>query len=177
MSQKIPPPRIRKETPADYAATRQVHLAAFPTPLEADLVDALRSAGHLTVSLVAVESEAIVGHIAFSPVTTEKPVLVTGVGLAPVAVTPAFERRGIGSELIRQGLQACKSLRFGWAVVLGDPAYYRRFGFDRASKFGLDNEYGVDEEFTVAELIPGCLPRDAGVVHYAPEFAICDRTQ
>jgi putative acetyltransferase len=173
MSQKIPPPRIRKETPADHAATREVHLAAFPTPLEADLVDALRAAGHLTVSLLAVEGEAIVGHIAFSPVSTEKPALVSGVGLAPVAVTPAFERRGIGGELIRQGIQACKSLRFGWVVVLGDPAYYRRFGFDRASKFGIGNEYGVDEEFMVAELIFGSIPRDCGIVSYSPEFAVC----
>lgn len=173
MSQKIPPPRIRKETPADYAATRQVHLAAFPTSLEADLVDALRAAGHLTVSLVAVEGEVLVGHIAFSIVSTEKPAVGSGTGLAPVAVIPAFERRGIGSELIRHGLQSCRALRFGWAVVLGDPGYYRRFGFDRASKFGLGNEYGVDEEFMVVELLPGAIPRDCGVVRYAPEFAMC----
>jgi putative acetyltransferase len=169
----IPPPRIRPETPADHRATREVLLAAFPTPLEADLVDALRAAGHLAASLVAVENDVVVGHIAFSPVTADKPVDVPGVGLAPVSVVPALERRGIGGALIRQGLHVCRDAGFGWAVLLGDPAYYHRFGFQRASQFGIGNEYGVDDEFMAVELLPGSLPRDCGVVHYAPEFAMC----
>lgn len=173
MSRNIPPPRIRPETPADYSATREVLIAAFPTPLEADLVDALRAAGRLTLSLVAVENGVVVGHIAFSPVTTDEPVAVAGVGLAPLSVTPALERSGLGGELIRQGLHACRERRFGWAVLLGEPGYYRRFGFERASQFGLSNEYGVDEEFMVVELLPGSLPHDAGLVLYAPEFAMC----
>lgn len=167
------PLTIRPEAPTDYRATREVLIAAFPTPLEADLVDALRAAGHLAASLVAVENEVIVGHIAFSPVTTDTPAVVPGVGLAPVSVVPAFERRGIGGALIRQGLHVCRDAGFGWAVLLGDPGYYHRFGFERASRYGLGNEYGVDEEFMAAELLPGGMPRDCGVVRYAPEFAVC----
>lgn len=173
MSFNIPPPRVRPETPVDYRATREVLVAAFPTPLEADLVDALRGAGRLVASLVAVENGVVVGHIAFSPVTTEQPAPVAGVGLGPVAVIPAFERRGIGGELIRRGLRACKEAGFGWAVLLGDPGYYRRYGFERASQFGLGNEYGVDEEFMAVELITGGLPVNRGLVRYAPEFAMC----
>ena len=175
MSQMIPPPRIRPETPADYRATHEVLVAAFSTPLEANLVDALRKAGHLCASLVAVENGIVVGHISFSPVTTEIPVAANGIALAPVAVIPAFERRGIGSALIRQGLQACREKHYGWAVLLGDPGYYRRFGFERASRFGLGNEYGVDEEFMAVEILPGCLPRDCGVVSYAREFTMCSQ--
>lgn len=173
MNRSIPLPRIRPETPADHRATREVLVAAFPTPLEADLVDALRAAGHLAALLVAVENGVIVGCIAFSPVTSEKPTPVAGVGLAPVAVAPALERRGIGGELIRQGLHNCRVTGFGWAVLLGDPGYYRRFGFERASKFGLGNEYGVDEEFMAVELLPGSIPHNCGLVRYAPEFAMC----
>jgi putative acetyltransferase len=173
MTHSISPPRIRLETPADYNATREVLIAAFPTPLEADLVDALRAAGNLAASLVAVVDDTIVGHIAFSPVTTDIPVVARGVGLAPVSVTPAFERRGIGGALIRQGLHVCRDAGFGWAVLLGDPGYYHRFGFERASQIGLGNEYGVDDEFMAVELSPGSLPHECGVVRYAPEFAMC----
>ena len=90
-----------------------------------------------------------------------------------MAVTPAFERRGIGGALIRHGLHTSREASFGWAVVLGDPGYYRRFGFERASQFGMGNEWGVDEEFMAVELLPGGLPRDCGLVRYAPEFAVC----
>lgn len=177
MSQQIPPPRIRHETLADHRATHGVLIAAFPTPLEANLVAALRKSGHLRVSLVAVENGVVVGHVAFSLVSTEKPTSVPGAALAPVAVHPAFERRGIGSSLIRHGLQACRENGFGWAVVLGDPGYYQRFGFESASRFGLANVYGVDEEFMALELRPACMPVNCGLVQYAPQFAMCGSVQ
>lgn len=161
--------KIRSEEPADRDAIRAVHVASFPTRVEASLVDALRAAGRLSVSLVAEEDGGVVGHVAFSPVTL--PGTADGVGLAPVAVLPAFRRRGIARRLIREGLAACRRIDGGFVVVLGDPAYYHRFGFRPASEWGLHDEYNGGEAFQALELRPGAIPSGGGLVRYAPEFA------
>jgi putative acetyltransferase len=93
------------------------------------------------------------------------------VGLAPVAVLPEFQRQGIGSQLIRDGLERCKQAGYDAVVVLGDPAYYFRFGFTRAADSGLHNEYGVHDEFMVVALHEGALRGASGMVKYLPEFA------
>src|SRR5262245_23975263 len=93
---------LRRETAADRTAVAGVHTASFPTPLEARLVDALRTNQRLTVSLVACEADIIVGHVSFSPVTLGA--VEGGVGLAPIAVLPAFRRHGIAAALSREGL-------------------------------------------------------------------------
>jgi putative acetyltransferase len=161
---------VRPESRGDAAAIRDVHLASFPTDAEARLVDLLRDAGRLTVSLVAVAGGRVVGHVAFSPVSTAEGSV--GIGLAPLAVLPAYRRRGIAAELAEQGLASSASRGFGWAVVLGEPSYYSRFGFRPAADVGLADEYGGGPSFQVAELIAGSLPGDAGLVRYAPEFAV-----
>ncbi|MEO0513611.1 MAG: N-acetyltransferase [Planctomycetota bacterium] len=163
---------IRAEQPGDEQAIHAVNAAAFPEDSEARLVDALRDAGNLTVSMVAVEDDRIVGHVAFSPVTTESGVL--GMGLAPVAVLESHRRRGIAASLINAGLEACKSMDAGWMVVLGDPAYYSRFGFITASEFGLRDEYGGEDAFQAMELREGATPRNAGLVKYAPQFSMAE---
>jgi putative acetyltransferase len=160
---------VRPEQPGDAAAVHAVHATSFPTPAEARLVDLLRAAGRLRVSLVAEVGGAVVGHIAFSPVTTASG--ATGAGLAPVAVAEPHRRRGIAAGLVRAGLKACRAAGFGWAVVLGEPGYYSRFGFRPAAEFGLADEYGGGPAFQAIELIPGALPVGAGLVRYAPEFA------
>ena len=124
------------------------------------------------VSLVAEASATVVGHVLFSPVTVEpSPGSCLGVGLAPLAVRPALQRRGIGARLVDSGLEASRRAGFGFVVVLGEPRYYQRFGFQRALTEGLRNEYGVDEECMVLELQPGALIGASGVVRYGPEFA------
>jgi putative acetyltransferase len=160
---------IRPEQPGDVATIHAVHAASFPTDLESRLVDLLRRADRLLVSLVAEVDGAVVGHIAFSPVTAASG--AAGVGLAPVAVTEPHRRRGIAAALVRAGLEACRADGFGWAVVMGEPAYYSRFGFRPASKFGLSDEYGGGQAFQAIELLAGALPVGAGLVRYAPEFA------
>jgi putative acetyltransferase len=160
---------VRCEAPADRAGIHAVHAVSFPTAFEADLVDALRRAGRLTISLVAVEDDGIVGHVAFSPVSV--PGTTDGVGLAPVAVLPAFRRRGIAAQLIRDGLAECVRRGQGFVVVLGDPHYYRRFGFLPARGRGLRDEYGGGDAFQALELRPGAIPADGGLVRYAPELA------
>jgi putative acetyltransferase len=158
--------------PADLAAVRRVHEAAFPTPAEARLVDQLRAQGRALVSLVAEQAGEVVGHILFSPIEVEGVSLLRlAVGLAPVAVLPSCQRQGVGSRLVRDGLEACRGLGCGFVVVLGEPGYYGRFGFGRASRWGLRNEYGADDAFQVIELVPGSIPSSGGLVKYAPEFA------
>lgn len=129
---------IRPEMADDVPAIRAVTAAAFKGMLyssgtEATIVDALRDAGVLTLSLVAEKQGRIVGHVAFSPVT------INGeagrwFGLGPVSVEPAEQRRGIGQALIREGLERLRATGAEGCVLLGDPAYYRRFGFNSDTK-------------------------------------------
>lgn len=159
---------IRTERDGDAGGIRVVVAAAFPSDAEARLVDALRRGGRLPVSLVAVDGDRIVGHVAFSPVRTESG--STGVGLAPVAVAASHRRRGVGAALIEAGLEACREAGYAWVVVLGDPAYYGRFGFAAATASGLRDEYGGGAAFQVMALREGGVPVDGGLVRYAPEF-------
>lgn len=111
----------------------------------------------------------MLGHVLFSPVTLEG--AAGGVGLAPLAVRSDHRRKGIGAALVEAGIAACRRAGFGYAVVLGDPRYYKRFGFSRAASAGLGNEYGADEEFMVLQLLPGALTGLSGKVRYCSEFA------
>jgi putative acetyltransferase len=160
---------VRPEQAGDAEAIYAVHAASFPSAAKARLVDLLRAAGRFCVSLVAEISGVVIGHVAFSPVTVETG--VPGAGLAPVAVAESHRRQGIAAELIRAGLEACRAAGFGWVVVLGEPAYYSRFGFRAASEFELYDEYGGGPAFQCIELIPGAMPVGAGLVRYAPEFS------
>jgi putative acetyltransferase len=160
---------VRPEQHEDVATIHAIHVASFPTDAEARLVNLLREAGQFTVSLVAEMDGVVVGHVAFSPVSAATG--DTGAGLGPVAVLESHRRRGIAAQLIEEGLRACCSAGFGWAVVLGEPAYYSRFGFRAASTFGLSDEYRGGPAFQVLELIPGRLPKGAGLVRYSPLFS------
>jgi putative acetyltransferase len=164
---------IRDEQPVDYAAIRHVHAHAFGQPQEADLVDALRQAGALLLSLVAVQDQRLVGHIAFSPVTiSSDTTTVEALGLGPLGVLPALQRTGIGAQLVTAGLAACRETAYGIVVVLGHPAYYPRFGFTPAQPYGIAWEHGEPTDaFMVYELRPGALAHTRGVVRYRPEFA------
>ena len=163
---------IRPCTAADQADALAVHEAAFPTDGEARLVALLTSRGKSRVSLVAESGGRIVGHVLFSPVQVRGAASTShGLGLAPLAVLPEFQRRDIGTKLVEAGLAACRQLGQPFVVVLGEPEYYGRFGFRRASLHGLANEYNADEAFQVFELKAGGLHDVRGLVQYAPEFA------
>ena len=165
------PGLIRAERDTDRAAVHALNAAAFPTPLEADLVDALRREAHPLVSLVAERDGTVVGHILFSPVTHENSPGLRIMGLAPMAVAPDHQRSGIGSALVRAGLDECRQLGCAAVVVLGHPEYYPRFGFSPSVRWGIRSEYDVpDEVFMALELVPGALHGAAGTVRYHPAF-------
>ena len=163
---------VRAEHPGDEAGIRLVNEPAFGQKTEADLVDALRARDKLIVSLVAEHEGRIVGHIAFSRVTIDSEGRVlTGAGLAPMAVLPEMQGRGIGSMLVRDGLDRCREKAVDFVVVLGYPSYYPRFGFARASSFGIHCEYEApDAAFMAIELRAGALVRAAGTARFEPEF-------
>lgn len=163
---------IRAEQPGDIEAIRNVNVVAFERGSEADLVDRLRGVAS-TLSFVAIESEQVVGHIFFSPVEIERECAdgLLVLGLAPIAVLPNYQRKGIGSLLIRHSLKACAQFGFKAIVVLGSPKYYPRLGFIPAKEKGLRCEYAVpDEAFMVLALEEGVLDGCAGLVKYRPEF-------
>ena len=163
---------IRRETPGDLPAIHHIHTVAFGRPNEADLVDALRRNNALTISLIAVQKGHVVGHIALSPVTiTSSTTTIEALGLGPMAVLSAYQRRGIGSQLVEAGLTACHHTSYGVVVVLGHPYYYLRFGFIPAKPWGIVWEHDAPEEaFMVKEIRDGALAQTRGVVQYRPEF-------
>ena len=162
---------IREERKEVSEGVRRVNQSAFGQPVEAELVDALRSGGAVTVSLVAEEKGQIVGHILFSQVTVQGAVDLRAVGLGPMAVLPEHQRRGIGPLLIRQGLEDCRRAWIQAVVVLGHPVYYPCFGFRRAPSRGLGREFDApDEAFMVIELTPNVLSGRSGVVNYHAAF-------
>lgn len=163
-------PIIRAEQHGDEDGIENVLRSCFPTAAESQLVRVLRRAGRLTTSMIAIVGNQIIGHASFSPVKTEQN--EEGLGLAPVAVLPDFRRQGIAARLIESGLQFCRTSGCPWCVVLGEPAYYVRFGFQPASRYGLMDEYGGGDSFQVLELTTNSVPKGAGLVRYAPEFAI-----
>lgn len=161
--------KIRNEESRDIEQVRSILRAAFPTEAESKLVDALHANGKAIISLVAVKGDDVLGHILFSPVSTTPSSEPKGIGLAPVAVHPGFQLLGIGSQLIRKGLHLSRELGYDYCVVLGDPKYYQRFGFEKASTFGIRNEYGVDNEFMFIRINEEVSPN--GLVKYAEEFS------
>ena len=164
---------VRAENREDRGAVRRVNELAFDGAGEANLVDALRENEPAHVSLVAEEDGRVVGHIFFSPVTVESGgESFEAVGLAPMAVLPEFQNRGVGSQLVRRGLEECARRGHEVVFVLGHPEFYPRFGFTPAKAQGLACEYPVpDDVFMVLELRPGALRGRKGLVKYRPEFA------
>jgi putative acetyltransferase len=163
---------IRPETEGDRAAVRAVNEAAFETRAEADLVEALHSKDMPLISLVAEADGKVVGHILFSPVSLTEHAHLKVMGLAPMAVAPDYQRKGIGSALVRQGLTRCKDLGCCAVVVVGHPEFYPRFGFGPADRYALRCEYDVPADvFMVAELEAGALSGVSGLVRYDDAFA------
>jgi putative acetyltransferase len=163
MNQKI---IIRNETGADVGTITEVTIAAFKTleisnHTEQFIIEALRAAKALTVSLVAEEAGCVIGHIAFSPVTISDGTR-NWYGLGPVSVLPEYQRNGVGKALIQEGLSRLKDLNAHGCCLVGHPDYYRKFGFKNVS--GLVHE-GVPQEVFFALSFDGHTPQGTVMFH------------
>ncbi len=165
--------KIRKEDQNDYDSVRIVNDLAFGQSEEGRIVDKLRKTCQETISLVAVIGDKIIGHIFFSPVEIiHNDTHIIGMGLAPMAVLPDFQKQGIGSLLVKEGLQRIKKTDCSFIIVLGHEHYYPRFGFELASKYGLKAQWeGVPEEtFMVLIMNKTAMTGVSGVAKYRSEF-------
>lgn len=166
--------KIREERDGDRDAVDRVNREAFGQPDEANLVQALHRAGVVSLSLVAEDDQGgVVGHILFSPVriTAADGSEHGAIGLAPMAVAPGLQKGGIGSSLVRAGLEHLRDAGHRAVVVLGHPEYYPRFGFRPASSWGIRWEHEApDEAFMALELEPGALAGTSGVVRFHDAF-------
>ncbi len=163
--------KIREERTEDYDSVRIINDLAFGTSEEGRIVDKLRKACQEIISLVAVSGEKIVGHILFSPAEI-KDTNIIGMGLAPMAVLPDFQKQGVGSVLVKEGLRRIKKTDCPFIIVLGHEQYYPRFGFEQASKYGLKSQWeGVpDEAFMAMILDKTVMAGVSGVASYRDEF-------
>lgn len=162
---------VRAEAQADHAVVHDINVAAFGGTAEARLIAMLREQARPVISLVAEEDATVTGHIMFTPVSLRgfsEPIM----GLAPMAVAPSRQRRGIGSALVKAGLERCKESGAVAAVVLGHADFYPRFGFVPAARLGLKCEFDAPADaFMAIELQEHGLRGASGTVAYHPVFS------
>jgi putative acetyltransferase len=165
---------IRAERKNDYDQIQKINDAAFGRKNEGRLVASLRKTlvYNPSLSLVAEVQNKIVGHILFYPVIIQnEKEESTVLSLGPVAVHPDFQNKGIGSQLVKKGIEAAGKSSFGATIVLGHPTFYPRFGFTPASKWGIQIPFDApDEAFLAVELKHNFLKRCRGKVQYPEEF-------
>ncbi|MEU7895268.1 N-acetyltransferase [Nonomuraea sp. NPDC049152] len=162
----------RPETAQDIPAIREVNLAAFPTPLEADLVEALRvdPAWLSGLSIVAADADGtIAGYALLTRCHVDD---VPALALGPCAVSPRYQKQGAGSAAIRAGLEAARAMGENLVLVLGHPEYYPRFGFTPASGYGIRPSFEVPDEAMMALVFDDALPVPSGTIVYPAPFGV-----
>jgi len=163
---------IRAEKKTDINHIWQINAEAFETKEEADLVNTLRDSGVPSISLVYEQNNELLGHILFTKVELVGD--TSGLklaGLAPMAVSPKFQNSGIGSSLIKAGIQQCINDGYDAIIVLGHPDYYPKFGFVPSVKYGIKTEYDVPENvFMVLEIKENVLKGKQGTIKYHEAF-------
>ena len=165
---------IRQEKPEDYRQVEQVVEQAFAHAEHTDhdehnLVARLRGSEAFIpeLSLVAEQDGRIVGHILFTRLKVGQ---TTQLALAPLAVHPDFQRQGIGGALIEEGHRIAAQLGYDYSILLGHPTYYPRFGYQPASRFGIQSPFDVPDENYMAFDLSGRHPQMSGQVEYPPKF-------
>ena len=166
---------IRTELPQDSADIRKLNELAFGREEEADIVDKLRADCSDLLSLVAVEDGELLGHVLFSPAVIEgNSDQLRGMALGPMAVLPERQNEGIGTALVREGINWLDSPACPFIIVLGHAEFYPRFGFQRATKKGVKCPWeGVPEEsFMILILDQAQMSGFSGTAVYRPEFVL-----
>ncbi len=163
---------IRDEIQNDYEKIREVNELSFLGEEEGKLINKLREKGVDLISLIAEDGTNLIGHILFCPAvikTKEKSIDIAALG--PMAVLPSYQRKGIGSALIKEGISRCIKAGYGAVAVLGHPELYPKFGFSPSVKYGITCEYDVPEEvFMILELHNDFLNGIKGMVKYHAAF-------
>ncbi|MFF3314582.1 GNAT family N-acetyltransferase [Streptomyces sp. NPDC003035] len=163
----------REETAADIPRVREINAAAFATEEEAALVDALRADSGAWLPGLSYVAETADGTVAAYALVTRCHVGgAPAAALAPVAVDPAYQRRGAGEAVVRAVLDAARLHRERLVLVLGHPEYYPRFGFARASEYGIRPGFEVPDEAMMALVLDGSGPVSRGMIHYPAAFGV-----
>ncbi|MBE5252699.1 GNAT family N-acetyltransferase [Mixta mediterraneensis] len=162
---------IRTEIGVDAAGIDGLLKRCFKTAAEAELTQALREAGLLTLGVVATDDEGrVLGYAAFSPVTLQGEER-GWVGLAPLAVDESLRGKGIAKQLIYEGLDALNEFGYSAVVVMGEPAFYNRFGFEPAARHGLHCRWpGAEAAFQVYQLADTAFEGAEGRIEYSEPF-------
>ena len=167
---------IRKEQKSDYEEVYNLVKTAFEKAKESDgneqdLVVDLRNSDNFVpeLSLVAKKDDKIVGYILFTKIQIGK---YEELALAPLAVLPEYQRQGIGSKLIKEGHKIAKEMGYHYVVVLGSDKYYPKFGYEKASKYGIKPPFDVPDENFMAIKLNDLRKEIIGTVKYAKEFGI-----
>ena len=166
---------IRPERPGDEEVIAEVNRRAFGGEEEVGIIAAIRGSEYFIpeLSLVAESEDRLVGHIMFSLINLirfDQPA-ETILSLAPMAVDPEDQNKGIGSALVRAGMEKARELGHRIVIVIGHPGYYPRFGFMQARILGFEIGINVpDEAFMVAGLQPDALQESSGMVQFSPPF-------
>ncbi|MDD2665591.1 MAG: N-acetyltransferase [Methanocellales archaeon] len=164
---------IRKGEEKDYKKVYEVNCLAFQQENESKLIEKIRKGKNFIpeLSLVAEIEDEIMGHILFSRINIFGDSVFDSLALAPMAVSPEFQKKGIGSNLIKKGIEKAKELGFDSIIVLGHKEYYPKFGFQRASKWNIKCPFEApDEAFMAIELTERAFEGKAGTVKYPDEF-------
>lgn len=165
---------IEAENKGDYEQITRLHTIAFKRDGEARLVEKLRKTPTYIpeLSLVAKYRNMIVGHVLFYPIKINAyKKKCDSLALAPISVIPSFQNRKVGSRLIKEGLEKARKLGFKSVIVVGHPEYYPRFGFEKASKYGISAPFNAPDNVVFAiELEKDGLKNCSGTIEYPSEF-------
>lgn len=162
--------RISAETPAHHAGIGTLLKDAFGGPDEAALVEELRKDGAVIAALVAEDEAGVEGYVLFAEINVEiAGSAIPAAALAPLAVRVDRRKKGLGAALVREGLDMCRAAQRSLIIVVGDPAYYRRFGFSHALAEGLHSPFS-GPAMQLLELWPGARCRGTGHVVYPKPF-------
>lgn len=163
----------RPETADDIGVIHAVNLAAFPTSLEADLIDALRADPQAWIDGLSLVTENGSGEVVGYALLTRshvggRPALALG----PCAVLPEHQGKGAGSAAIRAGLDAARAMGENLVVVLGHAEYYPRFGFTPASTFGVAATFEAPDDAFLALALDAADPTPTGIIAYPAAFGV-----